>query len=131
MNPDVTTVPPLAFDDTTIITFLLGVVLPLGIAFVRSRYASSRFAALFAFLICTGVAVLVTIIGKQFFGAWSPSASENVRLVVLNIVAILMSAWNCYSRLWVPLGVTQALEKTGPQIGANTTPPPAPPAGIP
>lgn len=121
MNPDTTAIPPLAFDDTTIINFLIGVLLPLGIAFVRSRYATSRFAALFAFLVCTGVAVLVTIVGKQFFGAWSPSAGENVRLVVLNVVAILMSAWSTFARLWQPLGVTQALEKAGPQIGAPTT----------
>lgn len=121
MNPDITTVPPLAFDDTTILNFLLGVVLPLGIAFVRSRYASSRFAALFAFLVCGGVSVLVTIVGKHFFGAWSPSAGENIRLVVFNVVAILMSAWSLYARLYQPLGVTQALEKSGPQLGAPTT----------
>ncbi|HEY8597099.1 MAG TPA: hypothetical protein VIL85_01635 [Thermomicrobiales bacterium] len=131
MPPDTTTVPPLAFDDTTIINFLIGIFLPMAIAFVRSRYASSRFAALFAFLVCAGVAVLVTIVGKQFFGAWSPSAGENVRLVVLNAVAILMSARSMFARLYQPLGITQALEKVGPQLGA-TAPSAAPrSAGIP
>jgi len=120
------TTPPLTLDPSTLAAFLIGTALPLAIAWVQSHYASSRFKTLFSFLVCVGVALIVTVLTKGYTGTWGTSAADNAQLIALNIVAILASAWTSFARFWTPLGTVAALERTGPQFGASTAPVPAP-----
>ena len=109
--------PPLTLDPSTLASFLLGTVLALLIAWVQSRYASSRYMALFAFGVCVAVALVVTVLTKGYTGTWGASLADNAQLVMLNIVAILASAWTTFARLWTPVGAVAALESRGPQLG--------------
>lgn len=113
--------PPLTLDPSTLASFLLGTILPLLIAWVQSRYASSRYKALFAFGACVAVAVLVTVLTKGYTGTWGASLADNAQLVALNVVAILFSAWGTFARFWTPVGAVAALEARGPQLGRSTT----------
>lgn len=118
MNPSDTVAVPPIFDESTLIAFVVAVFLPMAIAYVRSHYATSRFASLFAFGVCAVTALLVTFLEKSFFGKWSSDAGENVRLVILNFVAVLQAALMSYQHLWKPIGVIDRLERSGGSLGA-------------
>ncbi len=64
---------------------------------------------------CVAVSLLVTFCGKAFVGQWSADPWENVRLVGMNLVALLLSAWRRYARLHKRVGVIDKLESAGPQ----------------
>lgn len=117
-EPQVVILPVL--DTTTIVNFLVGVFLPLAIAYAQSWRATSRYKAAFSFGACVAVSLLTTILAKSFAGEWSGDAAENLRLIVFNVVALLMSAWSLFARLYQPLGVIAKLEQSGPQAGAPT-----------
>lgn len=114
------TVPPVV-DVTTLVNALVGVFLPLLIAWVRSQWATSKFAAWFAFGSCLVVSLLITFVLKGFQGTWQTPWSahwqDNLTLVILNIGALLMMAWSFYARLWKPTNMTGDLERMGPQVG--------------
>ncbi|MGN6561903.1 MAG: hypothetical protein ACTHMU_04520 [Thermomicrobiales bacterium] len=114
------TVPPVV-DVTTLINALVGIFLPLAIAWVRSQWATSKFAAWFAFAICLVVSLLITFVMKGFQGTWQlpwgAHWQDNLILVIVNVGALLLTAWNFYSRLWKPVGVTDTLERLRPQVG--------------
>ena len=116
MNQPQTVIPPVV-DMTTVVTFLTGIFLPWAIAWLRAENATRRYAALLAFCVCFLVALVETFLLKAFQGAWSVDGWENVRLVVLNIALTLMTAWQTYAHIWQPLGMTDKLEGTGPQLG--------------
>lgn len=112
------TTTPLSLDPSTLASFLIGTVLPLLIAWLQSRYASSRYKAAFSFAVCVGVAVIITVLTKGYSGSWGASAADNAQLVMVNIVALLFTAWQMFARFWTPLGTVAALEARGPQLGA-------------
>lgn len=110
--------PPITLDPSTLAAFLAGTILPVLIAAVLSRYASSRYKALFSFGACVVVALIVTVLTKGYSGTWGASAADNAQLVMVNVVALLFAAWNLFARVYQPIGLTQALEARGPQLGA-------------
>lgn len=118
MNQPQTVIPPVV-DLTTVVTFLTGIFLPWAIAWLRSSDATRRYAALLSFGVCFLVALVETFLLKTFQGAWSVDVWENVRLVILNVSLTLMAAWTTYQHLWSPLGLTDKLEGSGPQLGAQ------------
>ncbi|HET8627439.1 MAG TPA: hypothetical protein VFL91_08465 [Thermomicrobiales bacterium] len=114
------------FDVTTIVAILTGVLLPLAIAALRARQASSRFAAVFAFLVCVVVAAVQAYLTKVILGGQPQTADDWVRLILSDVVIVLYTAWLFYDKLWKPTLVVDALETRGLQLGAPPPPPPPP-----
>lgn len=104
-------------DASTAASFIVGLFLPLLIALIRSRFATSRFASLFAWATCFVVALFTTWLTKQFVGEWTESLDEQARMVALNLVAIAVATFGTYQHLWRPTGAVEPLERTGGNLG--------------
>lgn len=109
-------------DPSLYVSFVTGILLPFLIAFIRAHYASRRYVALLAFVVCLVAAVLTMFLTRAFIAGQPLNAADYARLYLLNAIAVTMTAWQTYSRLWQPLGVIEPIERSGPQLG-NTVPP--------
>ena len=109
-------------DASIYVSFVTGILLPFVIAFIRAHYASSRFAALLAFGACLVAALLTMFLTRAFVAGQPLNVADYARLYLLNAIAVTMTAWQTYSRLYKPLGVMDRLERTGPQLGDGPQP---------
>lgn len=109
------------FDTTSVVAVLTGVLLPLVIALLRGKAASSRFAAIFAFVVCVVVAAIQLYLTKVILGGMPTTADGWARTILSDVIVVLFSAWLFYDKLWRPTLVVDALEERALQLG---TPPP-------
>lgn len=110
------------FDVTSVVAVLTGVLLPLVIAALRGKAASSRFAALFAFGVCIVVAAIQLYLTKVLVGGMPTTADGWARTILSDVIVVLFSAWLFYDKLWKPTLVIDGLETRGPQLGAPPPP---------
>ncbi|MGN6757146.1 MAG: hypothetical protein ACTHMJ_12245, partial [Thermomicrobiales bacterium] len=80
----------MALDPSIYVSFLTGVIVPFVIAFIRSRYASSRFAALLAFGACLVAALLTMFLTRAFVAGQPLNVADYARLYLLNAIAVTM-----------------------------------------
>lgn len=109
-------------DPSIYVAFITGTLLPFAIAFIRSHYASSRFAALLAFGACLVAALLTMFLTRAFVAGQPLNVADYARLYLLNAIAVTMTAWTTFSRLYQPLGWMDQLEQIGPQLGKPSPP---------
>jgi hypothetical protein len=98
-------------DVSIYVSFVTGILLPFLIAYIRSRYASSQFAALLTF-------------GAAFLPGQPLNGADYARLYLLDAIAVAMIAWQTFSRLYQPLGWMDKLEQLGLQRGNGPAPAP-------
>lgn len=114
----------MTMDTSTLVAAVTGIFLPLAIAYIVGRNAPPSFKATFAFAACVVAAVLVTILVDGWQTIQAHSANDVAKLILVNVLATLLTAWNLFARLYHPTGAVGALEAAGPQLGAPS--PPAP-----
>jgi hypothetical protein len=100
-------------DVSIYVSFVTGILLPFLIAYIRSRYASSQFAAL-----------LTMFLTRAFLPGQPLSGADYARLYLLDAIAVTMTAWQTFSRLYQPLGWMDKLEQLGLQRGNGPAPAP-------
>lgn len=105
-------------DTSTLVSAVVGIFLPLVIAFVMGRVAPQKFQAIFAFAACVGAALIVTILTDGWQNLQTKTANDVAKLILINVLTVLLVAWNFFSRLYHPTGIDAKLKDTGPQIGA-------------
>lgn len=105
--------------DTTAIVAAFGAVfLPLIIAALRGRAASRPYAALLAFGVVLAWTVLAQWLTDAFdWGAGAATTAELARRFLVSLLAAMITAHTAFRALWEPLGATDRLERSGPQLG--------------
>jgi hypothetical protein len=104
-------------DVSIYVSFVTGILLPFLIAYIRSRYASSQFAALLTMF-------LTMFLTRAFLPGQPLSGADYARLYLLDAIAVTMTAWQTFSRLYQPLGWMDKLEQLGLQRGNGPAPAP-------
>lgn len=107
-------------DNAAIVSAFGAVFLPLLIAWLRGRSASSAFAALLAFACVAIWTVLALWLTDKFdWGQGAATSAELVKRFLVSLLAALVSAYTAFRALWQPIGATGQLEARGPQLGGQ------------
>lgn len=106
-------------DNTVIVTSFGAVFLPLIIASLRGKAASSSFAAVFAFIVVLLWTVLAQFLTDKFdWGADAATTAELVKRFLVSLLAAMVTAYTAFKAIWQPVGATGQLEASGPQLGS-------------
>lgn len=112
----------MTMDTSTLVSAVTGIFLPLAISAILGRNAARSFKAVVAFVACVVAALVVTVLtdGWQTFQAHT--GNDMAKLILVNVLTLLLTAWSFYSRLFKPMQLTDALEQRGPQLGSDGSP---------
>lgn len=107
---------PKAQLDVSAIASLISLFIPLFVAFVTTRYASSRLHSLVSVASSAVTSVLAIWISQ-------PATHVTYQLIVNTFVISLVTSVASYKGVWKPLGATDAVKNATPNFGLGTTEP--------